>query len=419
MGDFEMSHNDLLGFLAQSSANSTITYDPEFFNNDPAVPGNIMSAPAESTSMKLPDNLQSKSLGLQPSATDPIGYTQFPEFYDAFGIAVPENTMMTPPDSTSSTIMDNSQSNSLDSMHYGPSTYDPRGSTYNPATFDFFDMALPEHAMMTPPESTPTTFLNDPQSELTSIKHPNPSTFDSAGLNFCEPISPDDFLFNPPSSLALDTFIESQPACPQYYNIEVPEVGEIRLPPFVGINDPLDTHDTKAIISNTTWTLISVAAIINLCVYLNEIDDSYDAVTSVEFVGLEMLEIDVFRSNATELLQRCQNVQNVNLTIDLNDLIFSYEGGVRAIDMHAMGLKYDFAAITALPELKSVTLALKPFMALEKRLLAIEEEKNAALSNGLWALGVEQFWGMKDWFEFPAGEPGRFIIVTCPSLPNL
>lgn len=221
---------------------------------------------------------------------------------------------------------------------------------------------------------------------------------------------------------------------PEVHNIEIPETGDFSkaFPDFCHSLDMVYFDTSLLIIHNTTFTISSDGAIFNLMIFLNEFPDSkgYDAVQSLEFTGrtvlgnqeetaLALFEKGEFAPNATELLRRCPNVKNISLILSLNDLPWTLREGGQAASIAQLTKKYDIASILHLNQLELITLSLKPFMALEKKMKAMEEKTKMAQLKGFEGSGLEGFWGLKYWFEMQALDHMKFIEVRCPSLEQL
>jgi hypothetical protein len=200
----------------------------------------------------------------------------------------------------------------------------------------------------------------------------------------------------------------------------VPDTRDFNYPLFIDFNEKWYVEGCQALIQNATFTLATDAAIFNLLVFLREFpdDQGFKNVRSLEFTDLSLFERGTFSSNAAKLLRRCPNLNNLTLIINLNDLLWTYQRGVQELDILAMTKKYDFAAITQLSALYTVNLVLKPFMALEKKLAAMEFDRKLAEvdERKVKVAGVESFWALKDWLEGLAFEHLTLIEVNCPGV---
>lgn len=175
------------------------------------------------------------------------------------------------------------------------------------------------------------------------------------------------------------------------------------------------------LIQNTTFTLSSDAAIFNFMVFLNEFPDNegYSRVTSVEFTSLSLFEKGVFKSNAAWLLQKCPNVQHLSIIAKLEALKMISPRGWKELDVGKMLRTYDLAKIPQMGQLKQVSLSLEPFMALQKRLVSMEGERRLAEQSRGISVGIESFWGLKEWLEMQALDRMRLIDVKCPTIMEL
>ncbi|KAF2800505.1 hypothetical protein K505DRAFT_355599 [Melanomma pulvis-pyrius CBS 109.77] len=221
---------------------------------------------------------------------------------------------------------------------------------------------------------------------------------------------------------------------PELRNIEVPETRDFAktFPEFCHSLDMIYFDTCLLMIKSTTFTISSDSAIFNLMVFLDEFpgNKGYDSVQSLEFAGrtvsgtleetaLSLFEKGKFNSNATELLRRCPNVKEISLVISLDDLPWTFDHGGRTLNIVALTDKYDIASITALTKVEVITLSLKPFMALEKIVRTMEEERKTAQMWGWMGPGLDGFWGLKAWFEEQGLDQMRLIDVRCPSLDQL
>ena len=166
-------------------------------------------------------------------------------------------------------------------------------------------------------------------------------------------------------------------------------------------------------------------------IFLNEFSDKkgYETVQSLEFAGrtifgkeesaLGPFEKSEFTSNATELLRRCQNVRTITLIPSLKDLPFNFGDGGQALDIKKLTKKFNLASIIELHQLEVITLSLRPFMAQEKTIRAMEETMKISQLRGFKGPGLEGFWGLKEWFEMQALDNMRLVEVRCPSLEQL
>jgi hypothetical protein len=82
-------------------------------------------------------------------------------------------------------------------------------------------------------------------------------------------------------------------------------------------------------------------------------------------------------------------------------------------------MKFDLASIIKLNQLEIITLTLKPFMALEKTVRAMEETTKIAQLRGFKCSSLGGFWGLKEWFEMQVLNHTRLVEVRCPSLEQL
>lgn len=138
--------------------------------------------------------------------------------------------------------------------------------------------------------------------------------------------------------------------------------------------------------------------------------------SKLELLGLDMFEKGKFAPHSRNLLRRCANVEEISLVIDLRDLAFTFHNGIRYLDMDALRSRYDFASLTTMAYLRTVTLALKPFMALETQLRRMVQGDQAGIETPDEAPGVERFWGLKDWL-LANGPPT--LVVRCPSVKQI
>jgi hypothetical protein len=202
---------------------------------------------------------------------------------------------------------------------------------------------------------------------------------------------------------------------PQYTNIEVPDTTDFSLPDACYVDEKFYHEATQQILQNTTFTLSSDAAVFNLFRWLDDFDGGigYELVTNLELVGLDMWTKGEFAANATRLLWRCGNIRKVILITDLRDLKFEVRDDVWLLDMDEMRRRYDLESLTRMVRLERIELALKPFMALEKRLRAMGLSGNRSSDGGT---GLEEFWGLKPWLEkWSVGRAGM-VHIDCPSM---
>ena len=204
----------------------------------------------------------------------------------------------------------------------------------------------------------------------------------------------------------------------EFRYIEVPNIKDLRYPYHVEYSDLWYTETCELMIKQATFSISSDQAIFNFMIFLNEFEkhESYENVARLEFTDLRMFEKGEFSSNATKILRLCANIKHISLNINLNDLVWTYERGGGELSMDAMTAKYDFMTIVNLELLETVTLNLQPFMALEKRLAAMEQERQIVLLTGCILPGLDSFWGFKDWMELQALDQMKLIDVKCPSL---
>lgn len=169
-------------------------------------------------------------------------------------------------------------------------------------------------------------------------------------------------------------------------------------------------------LQTATFSIGSDAAVFNFMVFLAEFEgnEGFENVTKIEFTDLAVLEKGVFSASAARLMRRLTGLKSVSLVGRLDDLVWTFERGGRELDIDAMERKYDLRAITQLPALEKVTLELHPFMALQKRLAGMEQERLAAELGGCAFPGLESFWGLKEWIEMKALDGMRLVEVVCP-----
>ncbi|KAF1997735.1 hypothetical protein P154DRAFT_578654 [Amniculicola lignicola CBS 123094] len=240
--------------------------------------------------------------------------------------------------------------------------------------------------------------------------------------------------------------IFSSPNTASYDVIEVPFLKQITYPDVCEASDQLYFEGCQVLIQNAKFSLESVEAVIGFCDWLNEFDEvvevsegdsgwggddvalkmsgrvrigrriGYENARRLEFVKVELLERGTFKSMGSHLLRRCLGITHVTLLVQIEKIpwrITDGQGRKREVDIEKLRKTVDIDGVIALPQLETLKLVMEPFMAMQKKLAAWEDER---IKSGYGAdAGLEGFWGLKEWVEVETCS----VSVECPTIEEI
>ncbi|PVI05939.1 hypothetical protein DM02DRAFT_667935 [Periconia macrospinosa] len=211
------------------------------------------------------------------------------------------------------------------------------------------------------------------------------------------------------------TLTDTESKSPRFQDIEVPDIADITLPESCDVDSVFRNEITELLLENSTITITSDAAIYNLRVFLNNVDNGngFNLVRSLSFSTLGVFVKGPFTANATSLVKKMKSLERVTIMVDLRDVFFFQsikKEVVAELDIELFTGWFDIEGLLSAKALTTIVLTLQPYLALCKRIYELAGGKGEA---GVEE-GLSEFWGLKRWIEEKAAERGRIVEVCCP-----